>query len=143
MHMTRRRDRTGGMPPQATPVYSGAHMRRSLPWLLVGLALVLSACGDASFETYEARGWGWMFLASFGFGFLTSLTPCVYPMIPITLAIFGARGDNVSRGRALLLATAYVGGMGLTYSALGVIFAMIGKAGDFGTQLANPWVVFP
>ena len=37
----------------------------------------------------------------------------------------------------------YVGGMGATYSALGVTFALIGKAGDFGTQLANPWIVFP
>ena len=85
-----------------------------------------------------------MFLGAFGFGFLTSLTPCVYPMIPITLAIFGARGENVSKRSARsLLATAYVGGMGLTYAILGVTFALIGKASDFGTQLANPCVVFP
>jgi thiol:disulfide interchange protein DsbD len=84
-----------------------------------------------------------MFLASFGFGFLTSLTPCVYPMIPITLAIFGARGKDVSKRRAILLATSYVGGMGVTYSVLGVTFALIGQAGDFGTQLANPWIVVP
>src|SRR5678816_2194343 len=133
-------DPTRGMPRKATPADSVIRMRRSLPWLLVGFALVLSACGDNSFSSYEARGYGPMFLASFGFGFLTSLTPCVYPMIPITLAIFGARGDDVSRGRALLLATAYVGGMGLTYSVLGVSFAIIGKAAAFGTQLANPWL---
>src|SRR5262245_36002587 len=117
------------MPDHATPVYSVIRMRRPRVWLLLALVVAISACGgDSSFESYEARGLGWMFLASFGFGFLTSLTPCVYPMIPITLAIFGARGNNVSRGRAILLATAYVGGMGLTYSVLGVTFAMIGKA---------------
>jgi thiol:disulfide interchange protein DsbD len=64
-------------------------------------------------------------------------------MIPITLAIFGARGKDVSKRRAILLATSYVGGMGVTYSVLGVTFALIGQAGDFGTQLANPWIVFP
>jgi thiol:disulfide interchange protein DsbD len=121
-------------------------MRRTLPWLAVALVLLVPAIAgadDGTFSDYQDRGWGWMFLAAFGFGFLTSLTPCVYPMIPITLAIFGARGDNVSKRRALGLATAYVGGMGVTYSVLGVTFAMLGKAGDFGTQLANPWIVFP
>jgi thiol:disulfide interchange protein DsbD len=121
-------------------------MRRALPWLAVALVLLvpaIAAADDGTFASYQDRGWGWMFLAAFGFGFLTSLTPCVYPMIPITLAIFGARGESVSKRRAMLLATAYVAGMGATYSVLGVTFAMLGKAGDFGTQLANPWIVFP
>ncbi len=134
------------MPRHATPVYSVVLMRRFLPWLAVALVLLapaIAVADDGTFASYEQRGWGWMFLAAFGFGFLTSLTPCVYPMIPITLAIFGARGENVSKRRALGLATAYVGGMGTTYSVLGVTFAMLGKAGDFGTQLANPWIVFP
>lgn len=122
-------------------------MRRSVLWPAVAVALVVVlAPGVASaacdpFNAYQQRGWVWMYLASFGFGFQTSLTPCVYPMIPITLGIFGARGKDVSRGRALLLATAYVVGMGLTYSTLGVIIALIG--GQFGTILANPYVVIP
>jgi thiol:disulfide interchange protein DsbD len=62
-------------------------------------------------------------------------------MIPITLGIFGARGKDVSRGRALLLATSYVVGMGLTYATLGVVIALIG--GQFGTILSNPYVVLP
>src|SRR5262245_43006328 len=119
-------------------------MRRALPWLVAAVVLLapsLAGADDGTFSSYEQRGWLWMFLAAFGFGFLTSLTPCVYPMIPITLAIFGARGENVSRRRALVLATAYVGGMGLTYSVLGVTFAVLGKAADFGTQLSNPYFV--
>jgi len=134
------------MPHPRAPVYSVTRMRRSLPWLALAIVLMVPAVAgadDGTFASYQDRGWGWMFLAAFGFGFLTSLTPCVYPMIPITLAIFGARGENVTRRRAIGLATAYVGGMGATYSGLGVTFAVIGKAGDFGTQLANPWIVFP
>src|SRR5580704_3576594 len=99
-------------------------------------------CADA-FSEYQGRGWLWMYLASFGFGFLTSLTPCVYPMIPITLAIFGARGGDVSRRRAIALASVYVVGMGLTYAALGVTVALLGKTGSFGTQLGSAYVVVP
>ncbi len=97
--------------------------------------------GGSSFDAYRDRGWVMAFLASFGFGFLTSLTPCVYPMIPIVLGVFGARGKQVSRGKAMGLASLYVVGMGVTYATLGVVFAMVG--GQFGSFLSNPWVVVP
>ena len=127
--------------------------RRRIFWCLAvagALALLVSphsahaadGCQSA-FNEYEQRGWIWMYLASFGFGFLTSLTPCVYPMIPITLAIFGARGSDVSKKRAILLATVYIVGMGLTYAALGVTIALLGKTGSFGTQLGSPYVIVP
>jgi thiol:disulfide interchange protein DsbD len=96
---------------------------------------------STAFDEYRARGWSWAYLAAFGFGFLTSLTPCVYPMIPIVLGVFGARGEQVSRRKAMLLATLYVVGMGITYATLGVIFALVG--GQFGSILANPAVVIP
>ncbi|HEY4181526.1 MAG TPA: cytochrome c biogenesis protein CcdA [Kofleriaceae bacterium] len=99
------------------------------------------ASADGNFNDYAAKGWIWMYLASFGFGFLTSLTPCVYPMIPITLGIFGARGGDVSKARRLLLATAYVIGMGLTYAVLGVTFALIG--GRAGSLQSNAFFVIP
>jgi thioredoxin:protein disulfide reductase len=73
-------------------------------------------------------------------GLLTALTPCVYPMIPITISIFGAR-TGVSRARALGLATFYVAGIAFMFGALGTMFALLGKA--FGTFLANPWVIVP
>jgi thiol:disulfide interchange protein DsbD len=96
-----------------------------------------------AFEQYEDRGLVWMYLGSFGFGFLTSLTPCVYPMIPITLALFGARGADVSKKRALLLATVYIVGMGITYATLGVSIALLGKTSSFGSQLNSPYLVVP
>lgn len=121
-------------------------MRRTPVGLLVAVAVLLMpalafAGGGGEFTEYQGKGWGWMYLGSFGAGFLTSLTPCVYPMIPITLGIFGARGKDVPIGRRLLLATAYVVGMGLTYAVLGVTFALLG--GSAGALLANPVVVIP
>lgn len=71
-------------------------------------------------------------------GFLTSLTPCVYPLIPITVGVFGAR-QAASKGRALVLTTSYVVGMGLVFSALGVFAALSGRA--FGSVLGNTWVI--
>ncbi len=118
---------------------------RRLPLLpVLALAVLLvSGCQSSCLEDAQAHGWVFVVFGAFGAGFLTSLTPCVYPMIPITLAIFGARGKDVPRSRAITLAIAYVGGMCTMYAALGVTFAMIGKAGAFGTQLASPYVVFP
>lgn len=76
---------------------------------------------------------------AFGQGVLVDLTPCVYPLIPITVAVFGAKG--VSRGRALFLASAYVLGMAVLYTSLGVAVALTGAA--FGAWLGNPLVVYP
>lgn len=123
-------------------------MRRPAVWsVLIMLAIVavpaLALAGDGGELTGSQEIGLGTYLTAFGAGFLTSLTPCVYPMIPITLAIFGARGKDVSRRRALLLATSYVVGMGVTYSVLGVSFALVSDATDFGTQLGHPAVVIP
>lgn len=96
---------------------------------------------DDRFAQALDKGWIWAYLLAFAFGFLTSLTPCVYPMIPITVAVFGARDESVSRRKAFLLATSYVFGMGLLYAVLGTGFALAG--GRAGTLLSNPWVVVP
>jgi len=101
--------------------------------------LFARAAHAETFQEAAARGVGPMFLFAFTTGFLTSLTGCVYPMIPITISIFGGKG--VSRGRAIALATTYVAGMATMYGTLGTTVALLGKA--FGTSLANPWVVVP
>lgn len=101
----------------------------------------LALAADDTFAQALDRGWLWAYLFSFGFGFLTSLTPCVYPMIPIVVGVFGARDEAVTRRRAFLLATSYVLGLGVLYAVLGVTFALIGK--QSGSVLANPWVVVP
>lgn len=82
-------------------------------------------------------------------GFLTSLTPCIYPMIPITLAILGAsdrrsgvRAANApprSKLRGFFLSIFYVLGIATTYSILGVTAASTGAL--FGAALSNIWVV--
>jgi len=77
-------------------------------------------------------------VVALGAGFLTSLTPCVYPMIAITVSVFGAKQAK-SRGHAMMLSTAFVGGMVVLFTAMFVIVSLTG--GVFGAILANRWVI--
>jgi thiol:disulfide interchange protein DsbD len=71
-------------------------------------------------------------------GLLTALTPCVYPLIPITVAVFGAKKSE-GRGRSIGLTLVYILGIATMFTSLGVAAAMTGKA--FGSVLGNPYVV--
>lgn len=72
-------------------------------------------------------------------GILTSFTPCIFPMIPITLAVIGSRTHQISKWKAFSLSLSYVLGIALTYSLLGMLAAKTGML--FGSSLSNPWVV--
>jgi cytochrome c-type biogenesis protein len=75
-------------------------------------------------------------------GVLTSFTPCIYPMIPITAAIVGGGtiGGTPTRARALALTLTYVVGLALVYSTLGLFAGLSGTI--FGTVSSNPWLYF-
>jgi len=76
----------------------------------------------------------------FGAGMVTSLTPCVYPMIPITAGVLaGTAGTGGFRRRAALTLT-YVTGVALFYATLGLLAGLTGTL--FGTVSTNPWVRF-
>lgn len=77
---------------------------------------------------------GLVFLA----GVATSLTPCVYPMIAITVSVFGAR-QTKSRLEGAMLSTAFVLGIAALFTPLGLFAAMTG--GVFGSVLASPIVL--
>ncbi|MGK2935762.1 MAG: cytochrome c biogenesis protein CcdA [Gemmatimonadaceae bacterium] len=78
----------------------------------------------------------------FAAGVLTSLTPCVYPMIPITAAIVGGNtlSGPPSRFMAAGLTFSYVIGLALVYAALGTIAGLTGSL--FGSISTNPWLYF-
>jgi cytochrome c-type biogenesis protein len=79
-------------------------------------------------------------LAAFVGGILTSLTPCVYPLIPVTAGYVGNRNIGGSKSRAFFLTLTYVAGVAVTYALLGVVAAMTGQL--FGAISSNPWVYF-
>ncbi|CAG4918234.1 protein-disulfide reductase DsbD [Paraburkholderia saeva] len=72
-------------------------------------------------------------------GVVLSLLPCSYPMIPILSAIIIGEGARVTRVRGFSLSLAYVVGMALVYTALGIAAALVGQS--LGAWLQNPWVL--
>jgi thioredoxin:protein disulfide reductase len=108
----------------------------------VPAALAAPADGDESGSiaaTLKNAGF-WANLAFFfvaGLGL--SLTPCVFPMIPILSGIIAGQGHKATRGRALALSIAYVLGMALTYAAAGVAAGLTGTL--LSAALQNVWVL--
>lgn len=79
------------------------------------------------------------FVAIFLAGVGVSFTPCVYPVIPITLGYIGARSAG-NRLKGFTLSLVYVLGMALTYACLGAFAALTGQL--FGRIGSNPWTYF-
>ena len=85
-------------------------------------------------------GWAmvWTLLGIFAGGIALNLTPCVYPMIPITVSYFGGRSGQ-GQGKLLIHGLLYLGGLSATNSILGVVAALTG--GLMGAMLQNPLVL--
>jgi len=94
---------------------------------------------DTQAPVAPARNLFWIFLSVFAAGLLASLTPCVFPMIPITMAIIGAKGSG--KGKGLALSATLVAGMATTYTVLGVAAARAGAA--FGASAQKPAFLIP
>jgi thioredoxin:protein disulfide reductase len=102
------------------------------------LAAVSSSSGTLDMNERISQGGLLTFLLVFFLGFLTSLTPCVYPLIPVTISIFGAR-ETENRFQAFTLALTYVLGIAVMYSFLGYLAASTHTV--FGAFMGNPWVM--
>lgn len=89
-------------------------------------------------DMLERNGMLLVLLSIFAGGLALNLTPCVYPVIPLTVGYFGNQSSG-SRGRLFGLAGLYVLGMAAMYSILGVVAALSGRL--FGSMLQNPWVL--
>jgi thioredoxin:protein disulfide reductase len=101
-----------------------------------------AASGDESGRIAQLlKGSGfWVAVASFfGFGMLLSLTPCVFPMVPILSGIIVNHGHAVTHVRAFALSLAYVLGMAITYAAVGVAAGFSGTL--LSAALQNAWVL--
>lgn len=89
-------------------------------------------------RTFETEGSLTAFLAIFLVGLALNLTPCVYPMLSVTVSLFGTQTET-NTGRVFLKALVYVLGIASMYSVLGVSAALSG--GLFGSWLQSPWVL--
>lgn len=109
----------------------------SKPALIVASPIETEVEDDNISSLVDKYGLILTFAIIFFGGLALNLTPCVYPLIPITISFFG--GNETSRGKTFWMALAYVFGIATTYSILGVVAALGG--GLFGTLLTNPIVL--
>lgn len=79
------------------------------------------------------------YFAALGAGVLTSFTPCVYPMLPVTVAYIGGKAGG-SRIKSIILSLFYVLGIAIMYSILGAVASYTGTF--FGRISTNPWLQF-
>ncbi len=113
-------------------------------WQAAGLPVASAPAGLATGgpppEERPLYGWAmlWTLLGVFVGGLALNLTPCVYPMIPITVSYFGGRSGQ-GQGGLLAHGLCYLLGLALTNSLLGVFAALTG--GLMGSALQNPMVL--
>ncbi len=120
--------------PAATPLPPG-----TVPAATPGEAAIgMKQDVDTLERTIEQRGWLIALGLVFVGGLALNLTPCVYPMIAITVSVFGGQGER-RLGSALGHAAVYCLGIVVTYSALGLAAALTG--GLFGALLQSPVVL--
>ena len=78
-------------------------------------------------------------LSFFGFGLLLSLTPCIFPMIPILSGIIVGHGNRITTARAFLLSLSYVVASAFTYTVFGILAALFGS--NLQTTFQQPWII--
>ena len=126
-----------GAPGEGTPP-AGTGFVTARPEGAAGAAAPAgTAAQQRLMDALAGGGFAW-FLALFVGGLLLNLTPCVFPMLGITVSIFGARRSE-SMPKVVRNAIVYVLGICVTYSLLGVVAAVTG--GFFGAALQNTWVL--
>jgi len=101
-----------------------------------------SVVTEGDFQTFGeenplgTRNFFWVLILVFLGGLALNLTPCVYPLIPVTISYFGSQK---AKGNVLILALLYVLGMAITYSVLGTAAALSGSL--FGSLMTSPLVL--
>ena len=75
----------------------------------------------------------------FLFGLLLSLTPCVFPMIPILSSIIVGQGEKLTTKKSFIMSLVYVLAMSVTYTVAGVLAGIFGE--NLQVMFQNPWII--
>lgn len=95
--------------------------------------------GNQIASMFNTKGYFWAFISIFLIGLALNLTPCVYPMMSVTVSLFGGNESNNTTASTFSKALVYVSGIVFMYSVLGVMAAYTGEL--FGSWLQSPWVL--
>jgi len=124
------------LPPKTVRVSTSGF--EDLKRTVANTALSASPATPILSTTQSTDIWAFIWLA-ITFGAISLLTPCVFPMIPITVSYFMKHSDG-DRARTIKLATVYSVGIIATFSLLGMLLAVAFGAAGINLFAANPWV---
>ena len=93
------------------------------------------------FGLLEGAGLFSIILAFFLAGILLTFTPCVLPMVPIISSIIVGQGEDLTNSKAFRISLAYVLGMALTFSILGMLVGLFGAEMNIQARLQSPFVI--
>lgn len=94
---------------------------------------------DQIADTIKHGSIGLILLTFFGFGLLLSLTPCIFPMIPILSSVIVSQGSGITVKRAFFLSLVYVLAMSVAYTIAGVLAGLFGS--NLQAAFQTPWVI--
>jgi thiol:disulfide interchange protein len=98
------------------------------------------ATGNVSGKVNTERGLLKFFLISLLAGFAGVLTPCVFPMIPMTVAFFSQGSEDKRKGKAVFKALVFGISIVLIYSSLGIIVSLTSAGAGFANALSTHWI---
>ena len=134
---TARRHHKDGMPAANNAPSIVEQLYEYVHYVTAKAKIFLVSFKDSLSRTFSASSSRpFQIFIAFLLGVLMSLTPCIYPMIPITIGLLGASSSN-SWMRNFLLASCYTVGMGATFALLGLVTVFFGA--QCGALLCNPW----
>jgi len=121
------------VPSMWQSLYEGMHMlQKTIAHAFLSLKDRISHLLETTTSLYL------QLILAFGLGILMSMTPCIYPMIPVTVGLLGASPGN-SLGRNFLLAFSYTIGIAFVFALLGLLAVFFGI--QCGSLACNPWIV--
>lgn len=131
---------TGLVPAKKTTLTPAPQASTITPIPLSGERPTVPANDDTKIAQLFKSGHFWLIVSFFfGAGLLLSLTPCVFPMIPILSGIIVGHGHKITKMHAFMLSLAYVLGMAITYAAAGIAAGFSGNL--ISNALQTPWVL--
>ena len=101
-----------------------------------GTVVAKKKAQESEFSKVKKKGWLYLILFVFLAGLLTGFTPCIFPMIPITLTVLHGHKKNLTHWQGFIRSCVYVLGIALTYVGLGLFAASTGSL--FGGFLGHP-----
>lgn len=111
------------------PLVSQGNVKSLQNWLNV----------DADRPLFQSKSTAWVIVGFFALGLLLSLTPCIWPMIPILSGIIAGQGVSISKTGSFLLSASYVLGMAFTYTGIGIAAGLSGSL--LSSAVQTPWVM--